>query len=168
MEISEAVKKAAPLFLTHKNLEDEDLVNALTEIGFPILLARRIVVFMPIAFGRIMLNELNVNLTDEYEYFQKKGIFTDKKQRKLVDEPVYKESLKLAAELAGKETTGQIVLATAFRSAEVKVVNQLELQGVNPEDVVLTPMLTMWDLYDESELDNIESTQSKNWWEFWK
>ncbi len=166
MEISEAVKIAAPLFHTQKSLEDEDLVNILMEVGFPLLLARRIVVFMPLAFGRIMLKELNVNVRDEYEYFQKKGVFTDKKRRKLVDEPVYRESLKLAAKMAGKETTGQTFLAIAFRSAEVNAVNQLELQGSKPENIVLTPMLTMWDLYEES--DDLEATQAKNWWEFWK
>jgi hypothetical protein len=166
MEISEAVKIAAPLFHAQKSLEDEDLVNTLTEVGVPLLLARRIVVFMPLAFGRIMLKELNVNVSDVYEYFQKKGGFTDKKRRKLVDEPVYKESLKLAAKMAGKETTGQIFLAIAFRSAEVNAVNQMELQGSKPENIVLTPMLTMWDLYEES--DNLEASQTKNWWEFWK
>ena len=69
-------------------------------------------------------------------------------------------------EMAGKETTGQIFLAIAFRSAEVNAVNQMELQGSRPENIVLTPMLTMWDLYEES--DNLEAAQTKNWWEFWK
>ncbi len=59
-------------------------------------------------------------------------------------------------------------MAIAFRSAEVNAVNQMELQGSNPEDIVLTPMLTKWDLYEESELDKIELSQTKNWWEFWK
>ncbi len=114
MEITEALRKAAPIFLTDKILEEEDLVDALTDIGLPLLLARRIVVFMPIAFGRIMLKELNVNVSDKYEYFQKKGVFTDKRQRKLRDEPVFSESLKLAAEMAGKETTGQIFWQLRF------------------------------------------------------
>jgi hypothetical protein len=168
MDINETIKKAAPVFLSHKHLEDEDLVNVLIEKGFSESVARKLVLFMPIAFGRIILNDLKVKAGDEYECFQKKGIFTDKRRRKLVSESVYSESLKIAAEMAGKETTGQIFLAIAFRSAEVNAVNQMELQGSNPENVVLTPILIQWEIGEEPPPTHTESNRTKNWWELWK
>jgi hypothetical protein len=168
MNSIEAINKALPILLQYKNLEDEDLVNVLVENDFSAALSRKLVLFMPIAFGRVFLSKLKVNVSDEYECYQKKGIFTDKQRRKLINEPVYKESLKIAAQMAGKETTGQTFLTIAFRSAEVNAVNQMELQGVNPERVVLTPILTEWEIDEEPQSYDAESTQEKNWWKFWK
>lgn len=131
-------------------------------------MARKLILFMPIAFGRIMMDELGANLRDEFIYTRKKGIFTDKTQKKLTDEKIYRESLKKASQMSGKKETGEIFLAIAFRSCEVNAVNDMELKGLNPQNAVFTPIEFFWELDEDQEHDDLESTQPKNWWEFWK
>lgn len=174
MKASEAIKEALPIFLQYGNLKDEDLLDIFIKKGFPPDIARKIVVFMPLAFGRVMMNELKVETSDEFEYFRKKGTFTDKQRRKLNNIAIYREAFVIASRMS--QSDDEDFWAVAGRSAEINAVNHLKAQGSKPHNIVLTPMLTMWELEEEpppNYTDSIQAakpqpTSNKNWWEFWK
>lgn len=176
MNTSETINKALPIFLQYRSLEDEDLLEVFIKKGFAPSIARKIIVFMPMAFGRIIIKDLRVETSDEFEVVERKDNSSHKQRRKLNDVEIYRESFKMASAMSVEETMDETFLVVAYRSAEVNAVNQMKMEGVDPENTVFTSMATMWEIDEEPPQNNteshqtnhIEETQSKNWWEFWK
>ena len=176
MNTTETINKALPIFLQYRNLEDEDLLEVFIKKGFAPSIARKIIVFTPMAFGRIVIKDLQVETSNEFEVIERKDNSLHKQRRKLNDVEIYRESFKMASAMPVEETMDETFLVIAYRSAEVNAVNQMKMDGVNPENIVFTSMATMWEIDEEPPQNNIESHQAneveevstKNWWEFWK
>jgi hypothetical protein len=166
MNLSEAIKKAVTLYAESKYSE-EDLELALKEMGISASLAHKIIEFVPLAFGRVFLNDLNVKTQEHFvRYVVSDGKTVEKQRRNLTDEPVFKETLKIASKMKGNKETGKDFVAIAFCSAEVRAVNEMELKGSKPENVVLTAPYLQWN--EVNETDVLESKEPSSWWQFWK
>ncbi len=175
MNTIEAINKALPIFLQHGSFEDVELLNVFIKKDFALEIARKIVVFMPIAFGRTLMKELRVTTSDDFEVAEFVNNSLRKQKRRLNDVEIYREAFKLASSMSAKNLRNEEFWAVANRSAEVGVVNQLKLEGSSPENLVLTSMITMWEIEEEPPYISTESTQTiitesaeKKWWEFWK
>ena len=174
MKAVEVINKALPIFLQYRNLECEYLLDIFIKKGFDPDTARKIVVLMPIAFGRPIMNELGAETSSEFDVYEKKGSSLHKQRRKLNNVEIYREAFKIASGMAGNED--ETFWAVANRSAELSAVRHLKSQGGEPQGMVLTAIETMWEIEEESpytnpetiESENTEPSQSKNWWEFWK
>jgi hypothetical protein len=114
------------------------------------------------------MKDLGVNFRDEYiRYISDNGKTVVKQRRKLKDELVFTESLKIASSIVSKRKAGEEFQAVAFTSAEFRAVNELMNKGSEPQNIVLTEPYLQWreDLGNENFS---ESSQDKSWWQFWK
>jgi hypothetical protein len=167
MDIIEGINKAVDIFAEHKNSHWEDLEQDFQNSGLPTSLANKLLEFMPLAFGRVFMKDLGISFRDEYvRYVVSDGKIIVKQRRKLTDELVYNESFKIASKMQTGKINGEKFLAVAFRSAEFNCVNEMELKGSKPENLVLTEPHLEW--RDENELDISEPRGNSSWWQFWK
>ncbi|CAN5178484.1 hypothetical protein BH20ACI1_BH20ACI1_32270 [soil metagenome] len=166
MEIKDAIKKSMKIFADNKG--NWDLSEAaIKNSDIPLPLGEKILEFMPLAFGRAFMNDLGVGFKDEYvRYIFDDGKTVVKQRRKLKNEPVFVESLKIASEIISKRSAGKDFQSVAFTSAEFRTVNEMMNKGSEPQNLVLTEPYLQWreELADEKILD---SEQEKNWWKFW-
>ena len=167
MDIEVAIKKAMLICAENKG-EWELSEKALRNSDIPLPLAEKILEFMPLAFGRAFMNGLGVNFSNEYvRYISEDNKAIIKQRGKLINEPVFAESLKIANNLISKRIAGEDFQAIAFTSAEFNVVNEMMNKGSQPENIVLTEPYLQWREELSSE-DLTESNQNKSWWQFWK
>ena len=152
MDISEGIKKALPLYADSQIKSEEDLESAIRNAGVPVALARKILEFVPLAFGRIFLKEMNVQLRADFvRHNIENGRIVEKQRRPLANEPVFREAFRIGSEMATNQETSQLFLKVAFWGAEMQAVNTMELKGAKPENLVLTEPSLQW--RDENEFD---------------
>jgi hypothetical protein len=167
MDVSEAIKKTIHIFAEHRDSHWEVLVQAIEDSGIPVSVTAKLAEFMPLAFGRVLMKDLGISFREEYvRYVFSGGKTVVKQQRKLTDELVYRESLRIASKMEAEKIDGEEFLAVAYRSAEFNVVNDMELKGVKPENLVLTCPYLEW--REENQLDISELKEIPGWWQFWK
>lgn len=118
-------------------VDDDGLVRALVDRGVDRRTARRLVVFVPMAMGRVLLDGLGITFADTYLVSAADPIT----QYPLgeVDEFVTASTAAAEGRLSGAQ-----VSALALRSAEVAAVNKALEAGSRPEDLVLGPAVTTW------------------------
>jgi hypothetical protein len=124
------VRSALPVFHAHPDAADGELVEFLKAAGVPA--AERVVAFLPIAYGRRLLDGL-VELPATF--------LVGGREHRLTDDPIYAAADHLACTEATKADVGAI----GMRSAEVSVVNQALNAGSNPADLLLSPPILMVD-----------------------
>ena len=164
MEILAAVELAVPVFHAHKNSTWKTLGEALQEAGIPKTISNRLLEFMPLAFARVFLDGLGIEFGDYYVRFDSK---TNRKiSKKLVDEPVYRESFAFASSLIAEQKGGDELISIVSRSSEFVAMNKAMNDGSRPEDLVSLPPVLLWDEETENQTDAAGQTKSK--WKFWK
>jgi hypothetical protein len=160
IELLEAVKIALPIFAEHKNSWD-NLTNALDNSEIPHSLTDSLLEFMPLAFGRVLLDGMGIEFSNFYVRFDAE---TGRKQKKLfIDNSVYQELFEVASYIVTNKMAGEAFTAVALRSSEVMSVNDLLKKGSNPKDLVLSPPYMQWD-----ENDGLEVKNERSWRRFWK
>ena len=119
-------------------LADQELVDALLSSGVPEMTAMRVVVFAPVAFGRIQLRRLGLSaFPPNYEV---RGTRSQTREPlRFADAPEFIAAQAFAGR-ADRNDPG--VLALARRSAEVAVAIELGL----PDDVQFTDPVINWDI----------------------
>lgn len=156
MNTYEAIKLALPIFAEHKNsnweILDEALKNSETLSSF----SDRLLEFMPLAFGRALMKDANIGFSKEYVRYTRSGTkIIEKERRNLEDEPVYKESFKLALQMITKGIADENFKAVAHRSAELSTITEMMNKSSKAENLVLTPPYLQWresnDSYSKSE-----------------
>jgi hypothetical protein len=164
MEILAAVELAVPVFHAHKNSTWKTLGDALQEAGIPKAISNRLLEFMPLAFARVFLDGLGIEFGEYYIRFDSK---TNRKiSKKLVDEPVYRESFAFASSLLAEQKAGDELISIVSRSSEFVAMNKAMNDGSRPEDLISSPPVLLWDEETENQIDAAGQTKSK--WKFWK
>jgi len=164
MEILAAVELAVPVFHAHKNSTWKTLGDALQEAGIPKAISNRLLEFMPLAFARVFLDGLGIEFGEYYIRFDSK---TNRKiSKKLVDEPVYRESFAFASSLIAEQKAGDELISIVSRSSEFVAMNKAMNDGSRPEDLISSPPILLWDEETENQIDAAGQTKSK--WKFWK
>ncbi len=119
----------------NESLEDEKLLNFLTQNGIKESNAMEIVIFLPIAFVRKMLP--NVNWRENYI-----ELLSDKKQRtkSFAENSFYKIIENETDNYYAGKAESEVILKIAGRSAEFKVINDLLLKNekVDISEIKLT------------------------------
>jgi hypothetical protein len=141
MTLEEGVRRGAVL-LAEGN-DDEHVLATLRAEGIADAIARRIVIFLPLAFGRRFLGGIGdgggPRLSRTY------AVHTSSHEHTLAEDPVYIEALAHAAR-ADEES----FRAIALRSSEVDAVNSALHSGSRIEDLVLSPP-TLLEAFPEPE-----------------
>jgi hypothetical protein len=166
MEILSAIKLALPVFYEHKDSTWKTLGDGLTEAGIQAALAKGLLEFMPLAFGRAFVDGMGIEFGEYYIRFNPK---TNKKVSKRLDEePVYCEAFALATSMMDEQQAGDEFMSVVFRSSEFVAMNKALNDGSHPEDLVASPPVLLWD--EESGKQSLDGEQgiSKSKWKFWK
>jgi hypothetical protein len=192
MDILKQIEKAIPIFVenskkpTNKEFDEyaEDVIKDLVDAGMSNLLAEKIFTFMPLAFGRVFMNDLNIEFQQEYDLFTFENHRPVTKEiRQLSGEIIFIESLKLAKEAVSNKVFNENYQLIAFTSAEFNVVNKLLSEGSESGNIVLTKPMIPWSEQNQNDIyyQKLSSEQIKNeitkdsslkseksWWQFWK
>ena len=117
--------------------DDDQAVAGLKRLGAPPVVARRIVVLAPIAFGRQVIEPIGVRVSDDIEI--RSGSRATRRPLDTFDE--YRAAREIAAdpELNRFQTL-------AVHGPEFGVVNRLLNEGSRPQDIELSPVLTVVDI----------------------
>ena len=116
-------------------LEDGELANRLAGAGVDPKRAWRLVTFVPIAFGRVVLPEFGVETQPTYLIRRDDG--TDLRRR-LRDEPEYRAAADHVVDFRSLPGFKEL----ASRSAEVNALSNLLNAGSEGKDAVMTEILT--------------------------
>ncbi len=123
--LESAIEIGVATCLAYPQASDDELRAHLERAGVEPWLAARLVTFLPLALGRVLLAGATVAQTlDEGEG-----------ERPLAGEPVF-----LAAETRARRASKQELEAIGLRSSEVQAVNTALHHGSRLEDLVLSPV----------------------------
>jgi hypothetical protein len=135
MSLADSIRQALPFFVDHAASDTRALRLALQQAGHPVEFAAELVEFMPLAFGRLLLEGTGVQLSDVYSRLDREGC--EKVQARLIDEPVYRQALAIAREVASQDQVA--FMAVAGRSSELNAVSKALYAGSKPESLLVSP-----------------------------
>jgi hypothetical protein len=138
---SEMIEMAVSVFAAHTTMLNRDVLHVLIRMGLSEMESLELIEFVPLAFARLILADLGVDVSDEYVRLDANG--TERVRRSLKDEPMYRDALALGPTVAARDKAS--FMATAGRSAEFQMVNSALLRGDKPENLVLTTPILGWD-----------------------
>jgi hypothetical protein len=120
-----AIEVGIAMFREAPRASDDELVATLEARGVAPWLARRLIVFLPVAFGRMLL--AGSTLSDDLD--------DGASVRKLASDPVY-----AAAAARAPYATREEIEAIGYRSAEIGAANDALNRGSKLEDLVFSPV----------------------------
>ncbi len=134
MNITDLINLSS-VFLDAPN-DDGALTKIVEGRGYKTDVAERFVAFMPIAFGRVVINKIgNVTFTSSYKVDEQNGEFS------LVEEPIYRLAYELATESYDKGVLEREVFsAIATRSAELNAVSKALNSGEDINDATFSTL----------------------------
>ena len=149
------VATAAVKIASGRNLSDEDLVREFAVFQWSPALCERLVAFIPLAFGRVCLEDAPPQFADEY--LTQDPVSGRRESHPLASEPVFTLATDLARSWKDNGNAHDFE-CVATRSAEVVAVRQLVPDGGPATGVVLVEPLMLRLLPEAS---------TKPWWRFW-
>jgi hypothetical protein len=138
----ELISIAVAIFREMPNSSDEEVFRKLVGTGVERQYAARLVEFLPMAYGRMLLGKAGVHFSEMFQRTIPSDDLTA--ERSLSSEPVWKEVVSFVQAEAGRGVSKEDALAVAGRSAELDAANQLLKRGSKPEDLILTTALLKW------------------------
>jgi hypothetical protein len=132
---NEQISKAVSLFRTSRAHGDEGIYRKLVAEGVEPQLAARLVEFLPLTYGRFLLEKSGTRFS---EYFQRMLSSGRSEELLLSSEPVWNAAVAFAPTEAIQGISVQDFLAVAGRSGEFQVANKLLNQGSKLQDLVFT------------------------------
>ena len=164
MTVREAILRAVPIFASHPGARPDDLRAELNEAGLPVALAADVVEFLPIAVARALLDGMGVRFSDHYVRQTAQGHVIG--QKRLDEEPVYREGLALAHEIG--RLGDDALMAVVNYSPEYQAISKALNSGSQSHDLTCAPP-TMLTNYDDQRVfgDTSASAPQKPWWKFW-
>lgn len=138
--INEAIDLLVEAASANLDLDDGDLLERLLNLGVENRLAMRLVVFVPVAFGRTLIDGRGVNTSNTFEV--KGDGRNTRRPKRLTDMPEY----VLAVDAVSRHRHSEGFNALALRSAEVIAVREISKMTGGPDGATLTPLLTTWEI----------------------
>jgi hypothetical protein len=136
MDLNQSIRKAITIFQQHQQTDDIDVLETLVAEGIDRSLARRLLLFVPMAFCRLMFGSRGVKFEDEYLVVDENA--KPIRRGTVSTEPVYIEAVNVFGVVVAARPGGDFLLAVAARSAELRAINEMALSGSKLADIVLT------------------------------
>ena len=155
----DALQRAVAVFRNNPQADDSELVDALCAAGIERSVADAVVVFLPIAFTRVVMQKSGVTFSDAYIRARSDGTFS--RELSLHEHPVFVAATQLA--VAG--ISPDDLTAVAIRSAEMGAINNALHAGSQLADLVMSPVVVMW---DDGFPAFHRRARRRAWWQFWK
>lgn len=170
-----AMQWFAGVVAPREELGEDEVFEAMVDLGVPARLADRTYKFAQIAAGRRLLAGLGVNFSPDYGWFDKHGTIVE--TGTLAEEPSYAAAERLLPTYLGTPGFQQL----ALQSADVHGVNSALNSGSKPEDLVTATTFLFGDSPTEEGLAKARQTvqehaksrptppkEKKSSWKFWK
>jgi hypothetical protein len=140
-ETEETIRRAVAIFRKLVNSDDGQVCSALIESGVQPEMAEKLVMFLPIAYGRVILKKIRIRFSDTFKHPLNDGTLAE---HAFADEPIWRAIVECARDEVSRGIAGEQLLSVAARSAEFDAVNQLLNGRSTPDNIVLTPPLILW------------------------
>lgn len=166
MDPAVAVERALPVFAQVRAGDWAGLRAAVVKAGVTGPLAAQVLAFVPIAFGRALLDGMGIGFAPEYATADAGG--GSRFAGLLADHPVYAAAAARAAGMMQRQEGGDAFVAVAVWSSEFSAVSQALNAGSNPADLQGAPPLLMLD--PEEAAVSVKSggkPAGKPWWRVW-
>jgi hypothetical protein len=132
-----AVARLAEIVAASPGLTEDGIYDALAAAGVPEPLADRAYKFTQIAWGRVFLDGMGIDLLPDYSYTTVRG--RERGEALLADEPCYAAALRLAPRYEQTPAFQRLALT----SAEVLSVNDALKRGSRPENLTIGSALVL-------------------------
>lgn len=143
MDPRPAVERALPAFVQVRPGDWSGLRSALVRAGLPAGRASEVSAFMPIAFGRALMDGMGVTFSPEYAVADGSG--GTRTAGQLAEHPVYAAAAAKVAEMMESQVAGDALVSVALWSSEFSAVNQALNAGSDPADLEAGPPLLVPD-----------------------
>jgi hypothetical protein len=104
-------------------------------------LAARLVEFLPLAYGRLVLGDSGILFSEAFDRVLLDGRIS---RKGLSSEPLWDLVVEFARNEANHGVSGKDLISVAGRSAEFQAANELLQQGAKLEDVAFTSPVLFW------------------------
>ena len=156
MNTKTALERALPILVEHAGIDLDILRLYLIRAGLSRLQTTDVVEFVPLAFGRALMDGMGVQFDDEYVRVDDAG--KERLRKKLADEPMFAAALAAAPEVM-RDSGQDAFAAIAMQSSELQAVNQALNAGVSADGLIASVPVMVWS--DEPP------APAKPWWKFW-
>jgi hypothetical protein len=165
MTVRDAILRAVPVFAANPGRGRDELRAELSKTGIPVALAAEVVEFLPIAVARAMLDGMGVRFADHYVRQTAQGRVIG--QKRLDEEPVFREGLALADEIGRMGEAA--LMAVVNYSPEYQAISKALNSGSQSHELTCAPPTMLANNDDQRVFDDTSGgTQSnKPWWKFW-
>lgn len=167
MDASTAVRQALPVFAATSPNDWAALRAGLVRAGVPERLADDVAAFMPIAFGRELLNGSGMEFSPEYAVATGDGV---KVAGRLAEHPVYAAAAALATGMMERQEGGNAFVNVAIWSSEFSAANQALHAGAELANLVAGPPVILHDDSAAPAPDPGPASapgKKRPWWQFW-
>jgi hypothetical protein len=165
MDPAVAVERALPVFGRVRPGDWSGLRVGVTMAGVLEPTASELLAFVPIAFGRAILDGMGVQFSPEYA--APDGAGGTRVVGLLADHPVYAAAAARTAEMMERQEGGDTLVAVAVWSSEFSALNQALGAGSNPADLVAAPPLPTTQPPWAANAKPRPSPTGKPWWRIW-
>jgi hypothetical protein len=157
MNVRDAIRRAAPVLAQYGQVDSQVLLARLLRAGLSKEQAHDAVRFIPLAFGRDVLDGVGVVFSDTY--LRLAGAQSAEEERALNDEPFFREALSLAP-LVAAEIGFDAFNTVATQSSEFQALNNALNAGAEIENLVASPPVMLCD-------STAAAPAKRPWWKFW-
>ena len=133
MSPNQAINLLVAAARSHPDSDDESLIASLCAQACPREEAHGALLFAPLAFGRTFLDRMGIEFSSLYVLFSEEGEVLE--EGELTDHPFFVAAL----DEAGKFEDRADLKPLAFRSSEVKAINQALNAGSKPHNLLMSP-----------------------------
>ncbi|MBV8520176.1 MAG: hypothetical protein JO197_22470 [Acidobacteria bacterium] len=155
--VEQSIRRALPVLAEKGTIAPFVLLAWLIRSGVKKPDAIRAQRFVPLAFGRVLIEGMGVALDDTYVRVNHDG---SREERTLSGEEFFTTALRIAK--AG-QVPAALFTPIALLSSEVQAVNAALSAGANAEDLVASPAVIEW----PDETPAAPAASSRPWWKFW-
>jgi hypothetical protein len=135
------ISRAVALLRKSPNLEDEAIYRALVADGMEREFAARLVEFLPLAYGRLVLGNSGILFSNAFDRALSDGRTS---RQALSSEPLWDLVVDFARNEANHGVSGKDLISVAGRSAEFQAANELLQQRAKLENMAFMPPVLYW------------------------
>lgn len=130
--VRQHIQSAVEIFRAHPDADADEILQLITDSGLEQPLAIQLLLFVPLAYGRVMLSDKDILFPSTYLCLGKPA------KRRLDALPLWAEALEYAKQ------DREPFFPIAGRSSEVRAVNDAMRDGEKLEDLIFTPPGFLW------------------------
>jgi hypothetical protein len=177
--VDDAIERFVASFQEQPEADLEPVLHELLRQGVARELAEKVIVFVPLAFGRLVLDRVGVAYSSDFTRAATDGTYASK--YRLDDEPIYRQAVLLAPSYAASPRYGQAFEAVCAWSGEVSIVSDALGRNDDPRTITLGPPVISMPPAEDRKIHDVAraiapsvkpaaagASRAKRWWQFWR